>query len=88
VSRRPLGFARPVRILPNLQSCQRLVRALALEVHENWLEVPRYLNVDDLRSIRNSPSNKPPNQLYGRPLFADWCCPCLTGHPATWPEHG
>ena len=26
-----------------------LVRALAVETHENWLEQHRYLNMDDLR---------------------------------------
>jgi hypothetical protein len=30
-------------------SCLRLVRALAVETHENWLEQHRYLNMDDLR---------------------------------------
>jgi len=29
--------------------CLRLVRALAIETHENWLEQHRYLNMDDLR---------------------------------------
>jgi putative transposase len=38
-----------VRIFPNAQSCLRLVRALAVEAHENWLEAPRYLNMDDLK---------------------------------------
>lgn len=38
-----------VRIFPNTQSCLRLVRALAVETHENWLEANRYLNMDDLR---------------------------------------
>jgi transposase-like protein len=27
-----------VRIFPNAAACQRLVRALAVEIHENWLE--------------------------------------------------
>ena len=27
-----------VRIFPNAEACLRLVRALALETHENWLE--------------------------------------------------
>ena len=31
------------------ESCLRLVRALAVETHENWLEQRRYLNMDDLR---------------------------------------
>jgi hypothetical protein len=38
-----------VRIFPNGQSCLRLVRTLAVETHENWLEQHRYLNMDDLR---------------------------------------
>src|SRR5436305_1151344 len=33
-----------VRIFPNAESCLRLVRALAVEAHENWLEANRYLN--------------------------------------------
>lgn len=38
-----------VRIFPSLESCLRLVRALAVEMHENWLEATRYLNMDHLR---------------------------------------
>jgi putative transposase len=38
-----------VRIFPNAESCLRLVRALAAETHENWLEAPRYLNMEHLR---------------------------------------
>ena len=38
-----------VRIFPNPESCLRLVRALAVEMHENWLEAMRYLNMDHLR---------------------------------------
>ncbi|RWK74155.1 MAG: IS256 family transposase, partial [Mesorhizobium sp.] len=38
-----------VRIFPSPQSCLRLVRALAVEIHENWLEATRYLNMDHLR---------------------------------------
>ena len=38
-----------VRIFPNAESCWRLVRALAVEMHENWLEATRYLNMDHLR---------------------------------------
>ena len=35
-----------VRIFPNAASCLRLIRALAVETHENWLEATRYLNMD------------------------------------------
>jgi putative transposase len=38
-----------VRIFPNAASCLRPIRALAVEMHENWLEAHRYLNMDDLR---------------------------------------
>jgi transposase-like protein len=37
-----------VRIFPNGDACLRLVRALAVETHENWLEAHRYLNMNDL----------------------------------------
>ena len=38
-----------VRIFPHAESCLRLVRALAVETHENWLEGTRYLNMEHLR---------------------------------------
>jgi len=38
-----------VRIFPSTESCLRLVRALAVETHENWMEANRYINMDDLR---------------------------------------
>jgi putative transposase len=38
-----------VRIFPGAESCLRLVRALAVEIHENWLEAIRYLNMEHLR---------------------------------------
>ena len=34
-----------VRIFPNAEACLRLVRALALETHENWLEPVTSVNV-------------------------------------------
>ena len=36
---------RVVRIFPNEGSCLRLVRALAVEVHENLIEAHRYLDI-------------------------------------------
>jgi transposase-like protein len=35
-----------VRIFPNVESCLRLTRALAVEIHEDWIEATRYLNMD------------------------------------------
>ena len=36
---------RVVRIFPNEESCLRLIRALAVEMHENWIEAHRYLDM-------------------------------------------
>jgi putative transposase len=38
-----------VRIFPNPAACLRLVRALAVEMHENWIEATRYLNMEYLK---------------------------------------
>ena len=38
-----------VRIFPNTASCLRLIRALAVEMHENWIEAIRYLNMEYLK---------------------------------------
>jgi len=43
-----------VRIFPNSASCCRLIRALAVETHENWLEAHRYLNMDDLKEHKKA----------------------------------
>ena len=43
-SRRPRRCA----LHPNAR-CLRLVRGLAVEMHENWLEATRYLNMDHLK---------------------------------------
>ncbi len=43
-----------VRIFPNAASCCRLIRALAVETHENWLEAHRYINMDDLREHKKT----------------------------------
>lgn len=40
---------RVVRIFPNGASCLRLIRALAVETHEGWLEASRYLNMELLK---------------------------------------
>jgi putative transposase len=43
-----------VRIFPNAESCLRLVRALAVETHENWLEAIRYLNMQHLKEHKKA----------------------------------
>jgi len=35
-----------LRVFPNAASCMRLVRALAVEIHEDWIEATRYLNME------------------------------------------
>ncbi len=37
-----------VRIFPNAAACLRLVRALAVETHEDWIEGTQYLNMEPL----------------------------------------
>ena len=41
-----------IRIFPNEESCLRLIRALAVEIHEDWIEAHRYLNTEMLREQR------------------------------------
>ena len=38
-----------VRIFPNRDSCLRLIRALAVEIHEDWVEAIRYLDMEVLK---------------------------------------
>lgn len=47
-----------VRIFPNAASCLRLVRALAAEIHENWIEAIRYLNMELLKELRKEQMRK------------------------------
>ena len=44
-----------VRVFPNEASCLRLVRALAAEIHEDWMEGPRYLEMEPLNQPRSQP---------------------------------
>lgn len=39
-------------VFPNAESCLKLVRALCVEIHEDWLEAHRYLNMDYLRESK------------------------------------
>ena len=43
-----------LRIFPNAEGCLRLIRALAVETHENWLEAHRYLNMNDLKELKKT----------------------------------
>ncbi len=47
-----------VRIFPDEQSCLRLIRALAAEVHEDWMEDHRYLNMEALKEQMKTPMLK------------------------------
>ena len=47
-----------VRIFPNAESCLRLIRALAVETHENWLEATRYLNMAHLTEYKKEALRK------------------------------
>ena len=41
-----------IRIFPDEESCLRVVRALAVETHENWLEGTKYLNMQALFELK------------------------------------
>jgi putative transposase len=47
-----------VRIFPNVASCLRLIRALAIEMHENWIEATRYLNMEPLTEQKKAALRK------------------------------
>jgi len=47
-----------VRIFPNTDSCLRLIRALVVEMHENWIEAVRYLNMEYLREHKKEALRK------------------------------
>lgn len=43
-----------IRIFPNEESCLRLVRALLVEIHEDWIEQHRYLNMELLKEHKKN----------------------------------
>lgn len=43
-----------VRIFPSEESGLRLVRALCVETHEDWLEATRYLNMGELKEHKKA----------------------------------
>jgi hypothetical protein len=57
-----------VRIFPNAAACLPLVRALAVETHENWIEAMQYLNMEPLREQKKkhyeSWEMPPPDDFY------------------------
>lgn len=48
------------RVCKGSESCLRLVPALCVETHENWLEAHRYLNMDYLRELKKEALRKAP----------------------------
>jgi len=47
-----------VRIFPNAAAWLRLVRALAVEIHENWIEAMQDLNREPLREQKKEALRK------------------------------
>ena len=45
-----------VRIFPDEPSCLRLIRALTVETHEEWIDANRYLNMEPLRELLKKPA--------------------------------
>ena len=47
-----------VRIFPNASACLRLVRALAAETHEEWIEAMQHLNMEPLKEQKKEALRK------------------------------
>jgi putative transposase len=47
-----------VRIFPNGAACLRLIRALAAETHEDWIEAMQYLNMEPLKEHKKDAQRK------------------------------
>lgn len=47
-----------LRIFPNTDSCLRLLRALAVETQEFWIERTRYINMEFLKEHKKYRSKK------------------------------
>jgi hypothetical protein len=54
-----------VRIFPNAASFLRLVRALGIEIHENWIEATRHLNMELLREHKREALRRAHNSRRG-----------------------
>ena len=59
-----------VRVFPSPASCLRLVRALAMEIHEEWLEATRYLNMEELKEHRQMRPGTPARETPAAPDVA------------------
>ena len=80
-----------IRIFPNEESALRLIRALAVEIHEDWIEAHRYLNMEMLREQRKrTPTTggrlKWRRRLLHKPVALTWrqrpsCVPAGLGLP-------
>ena len=79
---------RVVRIFPNEASCLRLIRALAVETHEGWLEASGYLNMDLIKEHRKLRLSLAAGGRRSGPPPASNLWPILGGpprlNPATW----
>lgn len=49
-----------MRIFTDEPCCLRLIRALAVETHEEWIDATRYLNMEPLRELlkKTAPDRK------------------------------
>ena len=68
-----------VRIFPNAAACLRLVRALAVEIDENWIEAMQYLNMEPVaeqkRKLSETSAMRPkPQPAAQRPVYPNSFC--------------
>lgn len=52
------------------ESCLRLVRALAVETHEIWMEANRYSDMDDLKERKKLIAKATASPVAGLPDFS------------------
>ena len=52
INQEPKRRTHVIRMFPDEHSALGLIRAMALEIHEDWIEVHRYLNMETLREQR------------------------------------
>jgi Transposase, Mutator family len=83
-----------IRIFPNQESALRLIRALAVEIHEDWIEAHRYLNMEMLREQRKQLQLLEPPKVHATAYSQTGCsgvapapelCPCGAPAAATSP---
>jgi hypothetical protein len=68
-----------VCIFPNAAACLRLVRALAVEIDENWIEAMQYLNMEPLAEQKKEAPYQGALQSFRVALLKEVSAPMFSG---------